>query len=159
LPWGNELPTRAQVKKASECSNDAYVDVILGSLKVNIPFNISVKKFKDIKQAVSLWKSSKSNIRMFANKLKHNGWKEIGLGYKKGAFKRCFSKGSIVVKYSRNKRDNFEIKREWEQWNVAPSGLKKHLAYLYCMLDNRVLIQDKVLLVTGGGVFRANQIV
>ena len=109
--------------------------------EVKIPANISYKKLKAVRQAQRLWRSAKGNNVKFSTKLEAHGWVRAGFG----SFKQCYSKGSIVVKYSTHNGNNWEVKREWEQWNCAPKGLRKHLPWTYCILDGRVLIQDRVL--------------
>ena len=109
--------------------------------------NISKRKEQAIKEALHIWKNQNRYRCSFAQKMKLVGWKPND-SWDNGSFKKCLLKDSIVIKYLNrpytSERIN-EIRREVEQFRVAPAGLKKHLPKIYEFSEN-FIIQDRVLL-------------
>lgn len=74
------------------------------------------------------------------------GWKYVG----EGMYKTCFFKNSIVIKFPnqvhRHPGSNIEILREYDQWKNPPDAqFKKYLTSTYALVNEQVLIQDRVL--------------
>lgn len=64
-----------------------------------------------------------------------------------GSFKNTIWKNNIIAKfaYNENQACSVELERELEQFNTAPSALKKYLPNTY-ILKNGLMIQDRVVL-------------
>lgn len=112
--------------------------------------NISNKKRELVLEAFEYWRESKHHVYPradFADRISGLGWRKTRL---EGSYKECYLKGSIVVKFARNDTvvNLMEVKREWEQGNVASTALKKYFPKIY-LYEKGFLIQDRVLLKCG----------
>lgn len=111
--------------------------------------NISNIKRELVLEAFESWRDSKNHLHSradFATSISDLGWRKAGYG----GYKECYLKGSIAVKFAKNdaKVNFMEVKREWEQSNVASSALKKYFPKIY-LYEEGFLIQDRVLLNCG----------
>jgi len=110
--------------------------------------SISKRKREAIEEAVGVWTSTHTNTsdgrERFAKKLEKLGWERLCTN---AAFKNCYSKGSIIVKFawSPNNREQInEINREIQQWYQAPRKFRKHLPKIHVHLDG-MIVQDRVM--------------
>lgn len=109
---------------------------------------ISKVKRDAITEALQVWNMQSRNTfsarKNFTRQMKERGWNYIG----SGCYKICLAKGSIVAKYLETSLNvpefQNEIKKEVDQWNMAPSKFKKYLPRIYSF-DKGLIVQDKVL--------------
>lgn len=104
-------------------------------------------KRRAIEEALFVWTSKDRKTdggrKDFYAEMEKLGWKETGYG----SYKCCLCKESIAIKYSKNvnhEESNWEVKREFEQFQRATNKFKRYLPVVYAFVDG-LLIQDKVL--------------
>jgi hypothetical protein len=112
-------------------------------------FKTSKIKATAIKEAVEAWSSSNTSTCKgrckFGEKIIKLGWKKI---CSDAAFKSCYFKDSIIIKFARNPGDINscnEVTREVQQWKMAPRNFKKHIPKIYTYIDG-LIVQDRVML-------------
>ena len=110
----------------------------------NIKFEVIVEALKVYYNHRDKW-----DPIFYSAALKSREWENIGAGL----YKECFAKGSIVVKFPRGSyyaeyadERRKELAREYDQWFNPPSPeFRKYLPRSYALIDETILIQDRVL--------------
>ena len=97
-------------------------------------------KFSLIVEAIGVAKAvNKQNPK---ETLRSKKWELLGTGL----FKHCMAKGSIVFKFPVNSNGLDELRREYDQWKNPPGiEFRNHLPVTYALIDDIVLIQDRVM--------------
>lgn len=84
---------------------------------------------KIIKEAIRLYKNNEDFCC--------NGWEYIG----DGSFKQVYIKANVVVKFGPEE----QLIAEYDRWkNFSRSYLRKYLARVYAIIDDKILIQKRV---------------
>lgn len=109
---------------------------------------ISKIKRVAIEEAIKIWNATKTETwegrELFGKKIQKLGWSYCCTN---AAYKTCYKKGSIVVKFARHpgRTDaHNEVEREFQQWKLVPSKFRRHLPKVHAFVDG-MLIQDMVL--------------
>jgi len=116
-------------------------------MKLNLK-RVSKVKQDLIREVVDGWLAHlrSDNKDAFVLEMGRLGWSGANLhGF--GSFKRFIWKDNIIAKFANtdNQVCSAEIDREWEQFNTAPTAIKKYLPNAY-ILKNGLLVQDRVVL-------------
>ena len=100
-----------------------------------ISINYTTDKTKKIiKQAIDLYNNSAD--------FSDHGWEFHG----DGSFKEVYIKGDVVIKFGPEE----QLVSEYNRWkNFRGSYLRKYLARVYGIIDNKMLIQKRVSGITG----------
>lgn len=111
-------------------------------------FKTSKVKATAIREAIRVWTNADTNTcqgrREFSRKIIKLGWKRVDSN---AAFKACYFKNSIVVKFARNPEStesSNEVTREVQQWKMVPRKFKKYIPRIHAYV-NGLIVQDRVM--------------